>query len=450
MQNSTTRWSSQTAFIFAAAAAAVGLGNIWRFPYLAGEHGGGAFVLVYLFFVVILGIPLMTAEVIIGRIGRHNAINSMKRVALKTGHSKHWQLVGGMGILTAFLIMSYYFVITGWVLDYVVTAFSNSLKHLTSVNANQDFHALQSSAFRMLAGTTVVVVGNVFIISFGIKRGLERAVMFLFPALIALLAILVVYSAFSGGMKPALRFLFQPDFHALTPKVILIALGQAFFSLNIAMGIGITFSAFIPNNVSLVPCIAAIAITDTLIAVMSGLVIFPLVFIHHMTPTVGPSLIFKTIPIAFTSIPFGNIAETLFFLLLFFAAFTSTMSMLEVIAAWVKESRNWSQSTATIVCGTAGWVLSIGTILSFSHPHLLTIAGKSFFDLIDYLTSGIFLPVGGILIAIFSGWLLPDWLIRDKLNWNTDSIWFRYWRFIQRYIAPMAIFFILLGSFGLL
>ncbi len=448
MQPLKTRWSSQTAFIFASAAAAVGLGNIWRFPYLAGQHGGGAFVLVYLFFVVVLGIPLVTGEVLIGRIGRKNPVASMCDLAQKTGHSRQWQVVGGMGILTCFLIISYYFVITGWVFDYFLNSFGSSLKHITQSGARQNFEKLQNNPWRMLLTTSAVVVGNIFVISFGIKRGLERAVKFLFPALIVLLIVLVVYSAFSGGMKSALIFLFHTDFHAITPKVILIALGQAFFSLNVAMGITITFSAFLPREVSVVKCVVAVAIADTLIAIMAGLVIFPLVFAHHMTPTVGPSLIFQTLPIAFTSVPFGNIAEILFFLLLFFAAFTSTMSMLEVVVSWLKESRGYHQTTAAIIAGAAAWVLSLGTILSFSHASLISVYGKTFFDGLDYLTAGILLPVGGLLIAIFSGWLLPERLIGDKLNWNTDSRWFGYWRFIQRYIAPLAICLILLGSLG--
>ncbi len=446
----TTRWSSQTAFIFAAAAAAVGLGNVWRFPYLAGEHGGGAFVLVYLLFVVLLGIPLMTAEVLIGRIGRGNPVTSMKEIATQNHHSKHWQWLGVMSVLTSFLILTYYFVISGWVLDYVGTSFIKSIKDITHLSVTQDFSILQNSPLRMLLTTSLVVIGNIFVISFGIKRGLERAVMFIFPALIALLVILLIYSAFSGGMKDAISFLFRPNFHALTAKTVLIALGQAFFSLNIAMGITMTFSAFLPKQVSLIKCIITIALADTLIALTAGLVIFPLVFSHHMTPTVGPSLIFQTLPIAFMNVPFGHIAETLFFILLFFAAFTSTLSMLEVTVAWLKESHGFHQNNAAILVGGVAWLLSLITIISFSHPNLLAIAGKTPFDLLDFFTSGILLPLGGLLIAIFSGWFLTKSLIRHRLGWNTDSRWFRYWQLIQRYVAPIAILLILLTSLGVL
>lgn len=448
-QQSTNQWSSQTAFVFAAAAAAVGLGNIWRFPYLTGEHGGGAFVLVYLFFMIVLGIPLMLSEALIGRIGKGNPVYAIRSMAQKIQRSKHWQWIGAASVLTSFLILTYYCVITGWVLDYFGTSVFNLFTGITHLTLSQDFSVLQQNALRMLCVATLVIAANVFVISFGIKRGLERAVMLLFPAFIILLFILFGYSLFSGGMRQTVTFLFQPNFHALTPEVILIALGQAFLSLSIGMGITMTFSAFLPKHVSLTKCIVVVALTDTWVALMSGLVIFPFVFSHHMTPAAGPSLIFQTLPVAFMDIPFGHIAASLFFLLLFFAAFTSTLSMLEVAVAWLKETHGFKQSTAAIISGCAIWVVSIGSILSFTHPHLLNIAGKTFFDILDYVTSGFLLPIGGFFIAIFSGWLIPKYLIREKLGWETTGKWFLTWQFIQRYLAPIAILFIFLTSVGI-
>ncbi len=449
MTNESTRWNSRTAFIFAAAAAAVGLGNIWRFPYLAGQNGGGAFVLLYLFFVIALGLPLMTSEVMLGRIGRKNPVGSFVKLAKNNNHSRLWGLVGGLSIVAGFLILSYYIVITGWVFDYFIRALAGQFRYATEISAAHDFQSLQDSAWQMLLSDTLVALSAITVISLGIKRGLERAVMILFPALAIILLILLIYAISAADFKQGLSFLFNPNFHQITGKVVLMALGQAFFSLNIGMGIIIMFSAYLPDDVPLISSTVAVVFADTIIAIVSGLIIFPIVFANHLQPAAGPSLIFRTLPIAFTNLPFGSFFGALFFLLLLFAAFTSVIALLEVMVAWLEENHNFKRHSAVYLSGIIIWVLSLGTVFSFSHRLHFSYHGVSFFQAIDFVTSAIMLPLGGFFIAIFTGWLLPKKYIHDKLGWNIKSGWFYCWRWIERYFAPIAIALILLKSIGI-
>jgi NSS family neurotransmitter:Na+ symporter len=444
------QWSSRTAFIFAAAAAAVGLGNIWRFPYLAGQNGGGAFVLTYLFFVLLLGLPLMISEVMIGRLGRKNPAGSMKAVAKLAGRSPHWKWLGGMTVLASFLILSYYTVISGWVLDYFIRAISGHFQHFTRASAAPAFQSLQSHHLRVLADDTLIVLISIGVIMLGIKDGLERTVMLMFPALMVIMLILLVHAATTSHFHQAFLFLFSPDFHSLTAKGVLTALGQAFFSLNIAMGIIIMFSAYMPNKVPIVSSSIVIVIADTVIALLAGLIIFPVVFSNNLPPTAGPSLIFETLPIAFSNIPFGYPIGALFFLLLLFAAFTSCIALLEVTVAWLMETFKTHRRRAVIFAGIILWILSIGTVYSFSHPSYVSFHGITFFKFIDFITAGIMLPVGGMMVAIFTGWCLPKKFIHDKLGWPMQGVWINCWRFIKRYVAPVAIGCILLTSLGII
>lgn len=446
MYEQDTRWRSKTAFIFAAASAAIGLGNIWRFPYLLGEHGGGVFVLLYLAFVIILGMPLLVAEILLGRIGRRNPVTSISNIAKQDGHSKKWGWAGGLTILSGFLIVSYYVVIVGWVLDYIFRAGSGQFIHATQASSLSDFKLLQSSHWQMLLTTSMVVFGGVGINLFGIKKGLERAVMFMFPLMLILLLLLLGYSATTGQFMHAVSFLFKPDLSEVTENTALIALGQAFFSLNIAMGVTMMFSAYISDSTSIVNSSIVIAIADTGFALLAGLIIFPIVFAYHLSPSVGPSLIFQTLPIAFGRMPFGSIIATVFFIMLFFAAFSSVIALLEPAICWMIEVCKIKRRTAVIIVGVACWLLSIWSIVSFSHPQQVTFFGKTFFEIIDFITASIMLPLGGILIAIFCGWFLKKTPLQAMLNWKITGAWFGIWRWCLRLLAPLAILFILLNS----
>ena len=450
MQTTPTRWKSRTSFIFAASAAAIGLGNIWRFPYLTGQNGGGAFVLAYLLFVIILGLPLMMSEMIIGRIGRHNPAKAMASVSEQSGHTRLWGLVGGMTIFSAFIILSFYSVIIGWVLDYFFRALLGQFHLATEASSLKSFANLQANHWRMLIDDTVVMAGAVGIIILGVKRGLERAVMFMFPALLILMLILLGHSLIIDGFHDAIVFLFRPDFSKLNGHIILMALGQAFFSLNISMAITTMFSAYLPKETPIVSSAIAVVTADTGFALLSGLIIFPIVFTFHLKPNAGPSLIFQTLPIAFGQLPFGSIIASLFFLLLFFAAFTSAISLIEPAVVWLMERFHLKRWLSVVTIGTACWIFSIGTILSFNGWKHLKIFGMTFYEFIDTLTSSITLPLGGMLTAIFIGWFVKKSVLKAELGWKTHHGWYRSWQLILRFLAPIAILFILLYSFNIL
>lgn len=445
-----TCWSSRLSFVFAASAAAIGLGNIWRFPYMAGQNGGAIFVLMYLACVIFLGIPLLMAEVVLGRMGRKNPAAAIRDVAVQSNHSRYWACLGGMNILASFLILTYYVVITGWVLNYLTKAVLGYFAHITEANALNIFISLQSNPSRMLLTDSIVVIGSIFIIYLGIKRGLERGVMFMFPALIFLMIVLLGYAMTTTGFTKSLVFLFKPDLHELTARTILLALGQAFFSLNVAMGVTIMFSAYLPKKIPLISSVITIAIADTTIAMLAGLVIFPIVFANHLVPAAGPSLIFQTLPLAFSKIPGSTLIAVLFFLMLFFAAFTSVIALLEPAVCWLMETCNMSRHKSVLYVGTTVWLLSLAAIISFSHGKYIHVYGVTYFKMVDYITANIMLPVGGLLLAIFTGWLLSKKSIYTELSWNINGTWFQIWRFILRYIAPLAILFILLSAFKII
>lgn len=443
---SSPQWSSRIAFIFAAASAAIGLGNIWRFPYMLGQHGGGAFVLMYLVCVIILGIPLLIAEILLGRLGGKNPALSMKRLAVQSHQSKLWKWAGGLTVLSCFLILSYYVVIVGWVLDYVIRVLLGELQHVNHITSLLNFKDLQQNFNQMVLTDSVVVLGAIAIIYLGLKNGLERAVMLMFPALLVLLIALLIYATTTGHFWQAMVYLFKPDMHEVTGRTILLALGQAFFSLNVAMGITMMFSAYLPKKTPLISSAIAITIADTGIALVAGMVIFPIVFAHHLSPSAGPSLIFQTLPIAFSEIPFGQFIALLFFLMLFFAAFTSVLAMFEPPARWLIESCHLSRHKATWVVGCGVWLVSLLSIISFSHKKLVSFWGTTPFHFIDNLTATVMLPLGAILMAIFTGWFLSKKIIADTLGWDIHSKWFRLWIFMLKFIAPPCIFVILLAA----
>lgn len=450
MEDKTTRWGSRMAFIFAASAAAIGLGNIWRFPYIAGQNGGGAFVLLYLACVVVLGIPLLVSEITLGRLGRATPVKAIANLAVESKRSKHWGWAGGLTILAGYLIVTYYVVIVGWVVDYAGRAAINQFAHATEITSMQAFKALQASHWQMLLTTTAVILGALFINMMGIKKGLERAVLFMFPALFVLMLLLLGYSMIHGNFKQAMHFLFMPDFSQFTAKTFLLALGQAFFSLNIAMGVTIMFSAYLPKETPIASSAVIIAIADTGFAMLAGIIIFPIVFAYHLKAAAGPSLIFQTLPIAFGQMPFGRIIATLFFIMLFFAAFSSVIALLEPAIAWVIETFNMKRKYAVFLACFVCWILSLGAIASFSAKKYVSVHGISFFQGIDFVTASIMLPIGGILIALFCGWFLLKNILHDRLHWHPNHFWYRTWRFIMRYFAPVAILLVLLTSFGIL
>lgn len=440
-------WSSRWAFILAAAGAAVGLGNIWKFPYIAGENGGGAFVLVYLICITLIGFPLMMTEIMLGRRGRQNPMNSMAYLATSANKNKSWGLVGLITVLSGFLILSYYSVIAGWALDYV---YQSAAGHFTGASANtidQIFENLLTNTSRLMFWHSAIMVLTTLVVAYGVQRGIERAVVYLFPAMVLLLIVIASYSYQTGYFGHGLKFLFHPDFHKLTAQSILIAMGHAFFTLSLATGSIMMYGAYLPKQTSIPKSAFYIALADTLIALLAGLAIFPIVFANGLQPGAGPGLIFKTLPIAFGQMPYGQLFATIFFTMLVFAAYTSALSLLEPSVAWLMENFGVHRLQAACIAGGGVWFLGIGTVLSFGQWHDLKIFGKSFFDALDYLTANLMLPLAGLLIAVFAAWKLPKQVTLSELNFKNG--YYLSWLILIGVLAPIIIALVFFHVIGL-
>jgi len=443
------QWSSRLTFVLAATGSAVGLGNIWRFPYITGENGGGAFVLVYLLFILFLGIPIMMAEILLGRRGRQSPINTMQTLAEEEGLNPAWRYLGWLGVATGFLILSFYSVVAGWILDYIFRAGSGVFTVSTDDEIIGLFDTLLSNPERLFVLHTLFMALTVVVVSMGVRSGLERAVKFLMPALFFLLLILVGYSMSTPGFEEGLAYLFIPDFSKLTEKGVLEALGHAFFTLSLGMGAIMVYGSYMPENVSIAKTTVAIALIDTLVAILASIVIFPLVFTYSLEPAKGPGLIFITLPIAFGQMQYGQLFGTLFFILLTFAAWTSSISLLEPAVAWMVENRGMKRPKAAALAGLLAWVMGIGSILSFNLWSDVKLFDETYFGIVDFLSTKIMLPLGGLLIAIFSVWMMSKKASIEELNMG-EGIAYSTWYFVIRYIAPVGVIFIFLHVIGLI
>lgn len=447
-------WSSRFVFVLAAAGSAVGLGNIWKFPYMAGDGGGGAFVLLYIICIALLGLPVMMSEVLLGRRGRSSPINTMRALAREEGRSTLWGLLGVMGMLAGFLILSFYSVIAGWTLAYVVEAASGSFAGISTQGVGELFNRLVGDPWRLMFWHTLFMVLTVSVILRGVRRGLEAAVRLLMPGLFVLIVAMVVYAVIAGDFLDGLKFLFAPDFSKITPDVALKAMGQAFFTLSLGMGAIMMYGSYLPEDASIASTSVQVALTDTLIAILAGLAIFPIVFANGLEAGQGPGLIFITLPLAFGHMPGGTLFGLLFFILLVFAAWTSAISLIEPAVAWMVERFSFTRIRASLVCGLIAWAIGVGTVLSFNHwPRIRLLdgtafEGKSFFDLLDYLTSNIMLPLGGILICLFAAWVMGESSRRTELRITHPAV-YALWRFLARYVAPLGVVLIFLHVLGM-
>lgn len=440
------QWSSSLGFILAASGAAVGLGNIWKFPYIAGENGGGAFVLVYLFCVVFVGVPLMMAEVMLGRAGKKNPELSFKKLASRSGVSKQWRFVGFMGIVASILVLSYYSVIAGWAMQYVLEALKGSFYQQSSQGIDKLFETFISSPYEVGFWHTVIMVATIGIVAMGVEKGLERAVKFMFPSMLALLLIIVGYSMNTGYFAHGLTFLFYPDFTKITAQGVLTAVGHAFFTLSLAVGTIMMYGAYLPRHVSIVKTSFAIAIADTLIALVAGLAIFPIVFSHNLTPSAGPGLIFKSLPLAFGHMPYGTFVGSVFFIMLVFAAFTSAISLLEPSVAWLVETFHIKRVKAAYIMGFIIWILGFATVFSFNIWQQVTFLGHNLFNFLDNLTANYMLPIGGLLTAIFAAWKYKESKQELELD-NTLS--YKLWHYSLGFLTPIAIVLVFLNLIGI-
>jgi NSS family neurotransmitter:Na+ symporter len=443
---SSQRWSSRWLFVLAAAGSAVGLGNIWKFPYIAGENGGGAFVLIYLVCIAAVGIPIMVSEVLLGRQGRSSPIHTMRKLAKASGRSQRWSVLGWMGVLAGFLILSYYAVIAGWAVNYVWLSGSGAFEGASAQAVGQSFDDFLASPFELIAYQTAFMILTIWIVGRGVTQGLEAAIRWFMPLLFMLLIALLVYSFNSGGFDQGFAFMFDMKWDAVTADSWLIAMGQAFFTLSLGMGTMMAYGAYVPDDANLGTTVVTIAALDTLIAVAAGLAIFPIVFANGLEVAQGPGLTFVTLPLAFGQMPFGSIFGALFFLLLSFAAITSAISLTEPALSFLVEEYNAKRQRVAISLGVICWALGLGTVFSFNVWSDVTfVGGLTFFDSVDYFSQNILLPLGGMLITFFAIWLLPRGMVEQQLGIENPILGWA-WKVVAGIVAPLGVLAVFLST----
>ncbi|MCW8932039.1 MAG: sodium-dependent transporter [Gammaproteobacteria bacterium] len=453
-------WSSRMVFILAATGSAVGLGNIWKFPYITGENGGGAFVLIYLLCIASIGIPIMMAEIMLGRRGRHDPVTTMKKLARESGHSRSWGLLGWMGVIAGFLILSYYSVIAGWAMAYIPRMASGAFQGLDAAGVNSVFTTLVSNPEVLIAWHSIFLFMTMMVVARGVRGGLEKAVTYLMPLLFVLLIILILYAIDTGHFSQGLTYLFNPDFSKITTDGVLSAMGHAFFTLSLGMGAIMVYGSYLPSKTSIAQASISVAFMDTLVALMAGMIIFPIVFANSLEPSAGPGLIFKTLPLAFGHMDYGTLFGTLFFILLVFAAWTSSISLIEPAITWGMKTFQISRTKTSIIAGIFVWLMGLLTVFSFNLTSEVTITSTistkygefvilkdaTAFDFLDYLTSNIMLPLGGLMIAVYAGWLMKREYSREELNISSGL--YTLWSFLVRFVAPLMVVIVFLNAMG--
>ncbi|HAH79924.1 MAG TPA: sodium-dependent transporter [Gammaproteobacteria bacterium] len=438
-QSTDGRWSSRWLFVLAAAGSAVGLGNIWKFPYIAGENGGGAFVLIYLVCVACVGAPIMISEVMLGRKGRASPINTMRKLTQAAGASSRWTFLGWMGVLAGILILSYYAVIAGWALNYIWLTASGTFDSASAQVATTTFDQLQQDPLTMMGWHGVFMLITIWIVARGVSRGLETAIKWFMPLLFVLLLVLLAYSMNSGGFAQGWAFMFDFNWSVIGPETWLIAMGQAFFTLSLGMGTMMVYGSYVPEDSHIGSTVLTIVALDTFVAVAAGLAIFPLVFVNGLEVGQGPGLMFVTLPLAFGQLPMGAVFGTVFFVLVSFAAITSAISLTEPAIAYVVEEYNAKRSRVAISLGVFCWILGLGTVFSFNiWADVKPLLGLNFFELVDQLSQNIMLPLGGLLIALFTVWALPQTIVREQLEVSSDRVML-CWRVVGGVIAPLGV-----------
>ncbi|WP_043532391.1 sodium-dependent transporter [Litchfieldella xinjiangensis] len=446
-QQPKTLWLGRWGFILAATGSAVGLGNIWKFPYMTGEYGGGAFVLVYLACILAVGVPIMMVEIAFGRRGRGSPIDAIRRVAQESGRGRGWSLLGWMAMLCGFLILSFYVVVAGWAFSYLWKTVSGGLAGSSVDDMAAIFAANNANPWVLGFWSTLVTVATMFIVGTGVQKGIERSVSWMMPGMVVMLAIMIGYAVFSGGFGQGVAFLFSFDLGSLSSEGLLAALGHAFFTLSLASGAILTYGAYLPDHSSIARTTFTVAIADTLVALMAGLAIFPVIFANGMDPAAGPGLLFMSLPLAFQAMPMGMLFAAIFFLMLSMAALTSAISMIEATVAWLNESRGISRVTASWSAGLVLWTLSTLAMLSFNVGAEWTLAGMHVFDWLDYLTSRFMMPLGGLGMALMAGFVIRNAIFRSELGLSPGS--YSAWLFMVRYVSPLGIVLIFIDSLGL-
>lgn len=431
-------WASRWVFIFAATGSAVGLGNIWKFPYIAGENGGGVFVLVYLACLALVGLPLLVAEVMIGRRARQSPANAIRALSIETAASPFWRHVGALGVVAGFLILSFYSVVAGWVLHYITVTSQGALVDIGQDQATRLFNQLLASPQTLFLWHSLFLILVMAIVAGGVVHGLERATRLLMPVLFALLLVLLGFSVASPSFGQAWNFLFVFDWSSFTWQGGLTALGHAFFTLSLGMGAIMAYGAYMPNKASIGSAAVMIALLDTLVALIAGLIIFPVVFASQMSPDAGPGLMFITLPVALGQIPGGQILGVMFFILVSLAALSSAISLMEPAVAWMIERMGIGRIKASLMVTSLAWLVGIGALASFNVLNDLQLFGLNIFNLLDFLTANLMLPLSGVLVAVFVGWKVHRYISEDELAFSNHRL-FKVWYLLIRFVVPAAI-----------
>lgn len=424
-------WSSRFAFIMAAVGSAVGLGNLWRFPFQVGQNGGSAFVIVYIVCVVLVAFPILMAELSVGRSAQMSAVGSTRKMAQNAGAPGWWSVAGWVGMVAAFLILCTYSVVAGQVMAYAVSGFTGEFASLTDQSGPANY---QSTLDGLLWHTAFMAI-TIFIVSRGLKGGIEGVVTVLMPIFFLMLIGLAIYSLMEGDTAETLAYMFTPRFGELAPQTFLAALGQAFFSIGVGGAIMITYGSYLSRDENIGSSAGIIASADTLVAIVAGLMIFPIVFLVGLDPAQGGNLIFSALPNVFAGMPFGNVIGGAFFGLAFIAALTSSISLLQVVAAWAEEHTDLPQSTSAMLFGGIAWMIGAGAAHS-----------SEFGGFVDIIAGEIALPLGGLLIAVFAGWVVPKATMRHELSHASNGL-FAFWHIMIKFVAPIAVSLIIL--FGL-
>lgn len=442
-------WSSRLAFIAAATGSAVGLGNIWRFPYITSENGGGAFVLIYLGCILLVGLPIMLSEIMIGRRGRMSPINSLRELSVSSGASRKWMGLGIMGVIAGFLILSFYSVVAGWTLHYGFLYLKMLFGGPGIADPGATFGSLLGNASELTFWHGVFMLMTVLVVGMGVEKGLERAVTILMPLLLALLLILLGYAMNTGYFYEGMGFLFRPDWSQVNGTMVVVALGQAFFTLSLGMCTMMTYGAYLPNNVNIPQVGVSVAAADTVMALVAGMAIFPIIIAYGLDPAGGGAgLIFTSLPLAFADMPYGLPYGFLFFTLLSVAAWTSSISLMEPATAYLVEATNLTRRKAALLVAALGWLFGLVSVFSFNMWEQVRILGRNPMDAIDYVATQVMLPVGGLLTALFAGWVLSRKITREELGENMPNWAFTAWLWITRVITPALILVVMASILG--
>jgi len=433
---------------------------------MTAENGGGAFVMIYILSVIFLALPIMAAEILIGKRGKQNPVNSLRTLSSEASYYfkkqsdellnrtikvkkrfedneifSNWELVGWMGMLAGILILSFYSVIAGWTVSYIFKSLTGSFVLITAAGSSAKFESFISDPEKLILWHTLFMILTCFIVSKGIKSGIEKAIKFLIPGLFIILLGLAIYSSTLEGFSDAMNYFFIIDFDKINSSVVLSAMSMAFFSLSIGMGSLMVYGSYLPDDTSIFQVSSAVAFADTLVAILAGIIIFPIVFTYNLDPnSAGPGLIFQTLPIAFGAMDYGIFISTAFFILLFFAAITSSISLIEPAITFVVEKFSISRLYATNLLGFLTWVLGILTVLSFNNLSTFTVFGMTIFDNLDYLTSKIMLPLGGLLMALFVGYVMNKAIVKNELNAGQSII--NIWLMIIKVFSPILLIII--------